>query len=692
MQGMGDDQGDDTNKRQTNWQPDEDQPKNKRQRRSSNVSEENPYAIRRKSFRRQTSSGGSRTRGDVYDLNQQKLADEKKRQDEEMLAYEQALSDERKNRTRAPDGQCGDGKLHIVFIQMGQGDCAIISTPEGKSILVDCGTTATEEASDTAYNAKVRDIICGPKFMKNKNKLDMLILTHPDKDHYARIKAILEGIVEEIGVFYHSCKISGYSFNETSTWIENILGTNFKIANKQVTCSDDGGHLQYRQIKLRGRPIYNLPNPQLPNEQLDNKGAIRILLEPDPKPGITSTTTTTISNPQPPVGTVLPMNVDTTHTVTSPPPPVGANPPTNVNTTHTVTSSPQPSVGAVLPIDTTNVVSTSSASPAGSVSAPPHSALTPGSAHPVGSTSAPDISTDTDTYMDIMDMDIDLNLDLDLDLNVDLHEPPPSTITVPQSSPGITIPQPPPPTITVPQSSPTLTIPQPLPTTQTAITATTVPNTCAISILASNVFTECQAVGRDYRDDNTPNKRSVVLLIEAYGRRIMICGDATGGTEEFIMRAYPNVRDLDVLQIPHHGSDRTSSTAKFVARMNPENCIISAPRDARQHGHPCAQVIDAYRKNPRMRKDVPEHTIYYKERDELDKTQKSSIEEKITDAIYITGSYGSCAVTVFENGQLTISTLELASNNQISTITTTQTIPTTAPQPMSIDEQKNTPT
>jgi beta-lactamase superfamily II metal-dependent hydrolase len=667
MQGMGDDQGDDTNKRQTNWQPDEDQPKNKRPRRTSNVSTENPYAIRRKSFRRQTSSGGSRTRGDAHDINQQKMADEKKRKDEEMLAYEQALSDERKNRTRAPDGQRGDGKLHIVFIQMGQGDCAMITTPEGKSILVDCGTTATEEASDAIYNARIRDIICGPKFMKNKNKLDMLILTHPDRDHYAKIKAILEGIVEEIGVFYHSCKFSGYSFNETSTWIDNILGTNFKIANKQVTCCDDGGHLQYRQITLGKKSIYSLPNPQLPNEQLDNRGAIRILLEPDPKSGIASTTTTTISSPQPPVGTVLPMNVDTTQSVTSPPPPVGANPPTNVTTTHTVTGSPQPPVSAVLPMDTTNVVSTSSTSPAGSVSAPPHSALTPSSTHPISTTPPPDTSTDTDTYM-VMDMDIDLNLDLDLDLNVDLHEPPP---------PSITIPQPP----------PSITIPQPQPTTQTAITATTVPNTCAISILASNVYILCQSIGLAYRDDNTNNKHSIVLLIEAYGRRIMICGDATGGTEEFIMRAYPDVKDLDMLQVPHHGSDRTSSTAKFVARMNPENCIISAPRDARQHGHPCAQVIEAYRNNSRMRKDLPEHTIYYKERDEIDKTQKSSIEEKITDAIYITGSYGSCAVTVFENGQLTISTLELASNNLISTATTTQTIPTTAPQPMSIDDQ-----
>src|SRR5258706_12654980 len=38
------------------------------------------------------------------------------------------------NRPQAPAGNRSDRQLHMAFIQMGQGDCTIISTPGGTSI------------------------------------------------------------------------------------------------------------------------------------------------------------------------------------------------------------------------------------------------------------------------------------------------------------------------------------------------------------------------------------------------------------------------------------------------------------------------------------------------------------------------------------------------------------------------------
>ncbi len=654
MQGTGDDggQGDGNDrKRKAGGQPEDAQINRRSRRKNNDQSSDNIYAKPRgKSYGRQSSNPYGRTRGASFDKKQQELAEEKKRKADEQAEYEKNLADEYKNRVRAPKGQRGDGQLHIVFIQMGQGDCAIISTPAGKSILVDCGSTATEEMSEIAYKTRIRNVLLGPKFLKDKQKLDMLLLTHPDKDHHAKLKTMLKGIITEIGVFYHSCEFSEYSLNQTSTWIDKILADNRIRANKQVMCCDDGeaNPRQFRRIKPLGKVVYALPHTEMPNEQIDARGAIRILHETDQD--ITTTTTTipsrasgndTSSIIQPPVNMLNTGANSATSSIISPPLPSGT-----------------PPVHSTLPAATNTT--------------PVHSTLPP---------SANTIAVPSSTEDIPFDMDIDLNIELkeeDFLLSTVVSPPPP---TVPPPPPIVS---PPPPIVSSPPPMHTAT-----PQAATTSVAATI---CDIAILASNVY---MPSALDKRDGTDGNRQSIVLLIEAYGRKIMICGDATGGTEEFILRAYPDVRDLDVLQVPHHGSDLTSSTPAFVSQMNPENCIISAPKDASQHGHPCATVIKAYRKNPRIGKNLPVHTIFYKKRDKEYQSLKSSVVEQITDAIYITGSYGSCSVTVSETGQLTISTLEVAAADQTTTtITTPQstsgthlvqiTLPASQPQPQLI--------
>lgn len=73
-----------------------------------------------------------------------------------------------------------DGLLHIYFLDVGQGDATLIQTPQGKYILIDAG-------KDTAKLEKHLDKIL-PWFQK---KLDLLIITHPDKDHYYGMTDIL---------------------------------------------------------------------------------------------------------------------------------------------------------------------------------------------------------------------------------------------------------------------------------------------------------------------------------------------------------------------------------------------------------------------------------------------------------------------------------------------------------------------
>lgn len=92
------------------------------------------------------------------------------------------------------------GKLTISYINVGQGDSTLIQTPEGKNILIDCGQYSEREINGRKiiFNAGERYIL---PFLKHNgvNKLDVLVLTHPDSDHIGGATNIIENLpVKEI--------------------------------------------------------------------------------------------------------------------------------------------------------------------------------------------------------------------------------------------------------------------------------------------------------------------------------------------------------------------------------------------------------------------------------------------------------------------------------------------------------------
>ncbi|MEU8195809.1 hypothetical protein AB0C10_18685 [Microbispora amethystogenes] len=140
----------------------------------------------------------------------------------------------------AVSGERGDGNFYISFVQMGQGDCAIMTTPAGNTLMVDCGSDATEadrepydpktEGTDRSaaqsrkYLERIRGVIHHPRHLGKAKQLDYLIFTHPNTDHYNKIDdGLYTGtLVNEetgvkintylgIGVLYHSDDTTAYS-------------------------------------------------------------------------------------------------------------------------------------------------------------------------------------------------------------------------------------------------------------------------------------------------------------------------------------------------------------------------------------------------------------------------------------------------------------------------------------------------
>ena len=74
-----------------------------------------------------------------------------------------------------------DGKLHVVFFDVGEGDAIFIETPRGQQILVDGGPNPTTLIGDLGRRMPFWD-----------HSLDLVILTHADEDHIAGLIPVLE--------------------------------------------------------------------------------------------------------------------------------------------------------------------------------------------------------------------------------------------------------------------------------------------------------------------------------------------------------------------------------------------------------------------------------------------------------------------------------------------------------------------
>ena len=91
------------------------------------------------------------------------------------------------------------------------------------------------------------------------------------------------------------------------------------------------------------------------------------------------------------------------------------------------------------------------------------------------------------------------------------------------------------------------------------------------------------------KEYDNENDNSNVIYTKIDGYKFMFMGDASITTEKEILNKY-NLPDIDVLKVGHHGS-RTSSSKKFIEKINPKYFIISVGKNNR-HGHQNEEVLN----------------------------------------------------------------------------------------------------
>lgn len=102
-------------------------------------------------------------------------------------------------------GSQPDGKLHVTFFDVGQGDATLIQTPTGRQILIDAG-----------YFPSIINAHLGRTIPFWDREIDMVIATHPDADHVTGLPEVFERY--RVGQFVYDGNLEG-----TSTLYDAVL-------------------------------------------------------------------------------------------------------------------------------------------------------------------------------------------------------------------------------------------------------------------------------------------------------------------------------------------------------------------------------------------------------------------------------------------------------------------------------------
>jgi competence protein ComEC len=106
-----------------------------------------------------------------------------------------------------------DGKLHLYFLDVGQGDSALVVTPKAHNIMIDGGP-------DTKSVMEISKIL--PFYRRD---FDLVFLTHPHADH---LTGLLE-VIKRYDIKYIVMSEVDYSSELYNEWLEVIASKNIPV-------------------------------------------------------------------------------------------------------------------------------------------------------------------------------------------------------------------------------------------------------------------------------------------------------------------------------------------------------------------------------------------------------------------------------------------------------------------------------
>lgn len=127
----------------------------------------------------------------------------------------------------------GDGNLYIRFIDVGQGDCIYVIFPNGKRMLVDCGSSRWDGLGLGDFQAGLDYYQYNPfnPFLTYL-ELDVLVLTHGDEDHYSLLGRLI-GASPIQWVYYGGDLSNDFTLYNFRDWVHSGVA-NIQHAPQQL--------------------------------------------------------------------------------------------------------------------------------------------------------------------------------------------------------------------------------------------------------------------------------------------------------------------------------------------------------------------------------------------------------------------------------------------------------------------------
>ena len=127
-------------------------------------------------------------------------------------------------------------ELELHFINVGQGDSTLIVCPNGDRVLVDLGSVGGLNNQKKKAVAKyIKDRLADP----SNPRLDVLVITHPDRDHYNLIEKSLGDV--EVGQVIIGGSIGQYTVgNFNSDFLQDFQSAGTLVSPPASTSDPEG--------------------------------------------------------------------------------------------------------------------------------------------------------------------------------------------------------------------------------------------------------------------------------------------------------------------------------------------------------------------------------------------------------------------------------------------------------------------